>query len=153
MRIRNSCSFTGHRNLPKDKIEEIKELTRHYIILLIELGIEHFYTGGAIGYDTLVAGIVIELKKIYPNIKLHMCLPYKYTNFKFKVYPFCNFADSLEYASDKYTPTCLMERNRLLVDHSDIIICFMENNKSGTGSTVAYAKSKGLNIKNIALEL
>lgn len=153
MRIRNACSFTGHRDLPKTHIEAIKRLTRYYIILLIELGIEHFYTGGALGYDTLVAGIVLELKRIYPNIKLHMCLPYKYTHSDLKVYPYINCADSVEYASDRYTPTCLMDRNRLLVDHSDIIICFMENTQSGTGNTIAYAKKKDLRIKNIALEI
>ena len=45
------------------------------MIEAIEQGYRYFGTGGALGFDTLAAQTVLELKNKYPEIKLILVLP------------------------------------------------------------------------------
>ncbi|MCL2883887.1 MAG: hypothetical protein FWF49_00185 [Oscillospiraceae bacterium] len=45
----------------------------------------------------------------------------------------------------------LQARNRALVDHSDVCVCFLNKSTGGTAYTVKYAQKKGLSIINLAL--
>lgn len=65
-----SCFFTGHRNVTVT--EELLKRLKNEIIKLIENGVCDFYVGGAIGWDILCEKTVIELRKKYPEIKLHI---------------------------------------------------------------------------------
>ena len=56
-----TCCFTGHRILPRGKEKQIFEKTKEVVIELIAKGVKYFGTGGAIGYDTLAAPIVLLL--------------------------------------------------------------------------------------------
>ena len=58
-----TCCFTGHRILPKGKEKQIFNKTREVVIGLIEQGVKYFGTGGAIGYDTIAAQVILSLKK------------------------------------------------------------------------------------------
>ena len=54
---RRACCLTGHRALPSDPDERM-ELThnlRKTVARLAQEGIQVFYTGGALGFDTLAA--------------------------------------------------------------------------------------------------
>ena len=67
-----SCCFSGHRHLEWDfSIEELKRT----IVSLIEKGYKIFIAGGALGFDTEVAVAVLQLKKKYKDIKLHIYVP------------------------------------------------------------------------------
>ena len=50
----------------------------------------------------------------------------------------------------KYTRGCMHKRNRHLVDNSSACISYLTENKGGTFYTVNYAKSKGVEVINIA---
>ena len=50
-----TCCFTGHRIIPKHKEYEIFKKTKDAVISLIEKGVKYFGTGGAIGYNKIVA--------------------------------------------------------------------------------------------------
>ncbi len=75
-----TCCFTGHRIIPRDQMEAIQEKTEKAIIGLIHQGITSFVVGGAKGFDTLAAEIVIGLKKQFPYIQLILVLPFCSTN-------------------------------------------------------------------------
>ena len=73
--INKSCCFTGHRKIDSDEYTMIVEKLELKIIELIENGIIYFRCGGALGFDTLVAKLIINLKIKYPYIKLVLILP------------------------------------------------------------------------------
>lgn len=60
---KQTCCFTGHRNIPPGEQTKILTRVRHRLIPLIQSGIIYYGVGGALGFDTLVAEMLIELKK------------------------------------------------------------------------------------------
>ena len=42
------------------------------------------------------------------------------------------------------------KRNRHLVDHSSICVCYLTEDRGGTAYTVNYAKKQGLKVINLA---
>ena len=52
--------------------------------------------------------------------------------------------------SEAYTQGCMHRRNRHLVDHSSVCICYLTGSSGGTAYTVNYARKQGLEIINIA---
>ncbi|MBR1444619.1 MAG: DUF1273 family protein [Firmicutes bacterium] len=150
-----ACCFTGHRKLKKDKLSEVKEDLRKILEALIENGYTDFLAGGALGFDTVAASEVLDLKNKYPNIKLILVLPCcnqadgwrkkdveVYENIKDR-------CDKVIYVSQNYESDCMRKRNYYLVDHSSTCVCYYTNPRSGTGMTVKYAKQKGLQIINL----
>ncbi len=53
-------------------------------------------------------------------------------------------ADSVVTTSESYSKTCYMKRNKYMVDHSDLLIAFVKNYRSGTGQTINYAKKQNV---------
>ena len=128
---------------------------REIIIKLIEDGYLYFGAGGALGFDTLAAQTVLELKTIYPQIKLILVLPCLsqtkgwsardieiYEDIKKK-------ADKVVYTSQEYTKGCMHKRNRHLVDNSNTCICYLTEKSGGTAYTVDYAQNNNLTIINL----
>ena len=60
-------------------------------------------------------------------------------------------ADKVVYTSQEYTKGCMHKRNRHLVDHSSVCICYLTKKDSGTAYTVDYSEKQGLEIINLAL--
>lgn len=151
-----TCCFTGHRNLPQDKYEDIKESTRREVIKLINKGVRYFGAGGALGFDTLAAQVVLELKEIYPDIKLILVLPCynqtaKWNREDIEMYELIKSqCDKFVYTSKEYDSQCMFRRNKHLVDNSNYCICYLKRLKGGTAFTVNYAKQNHLEIINIA---
>lgn len=154
--IERTCCFTGHRRIPSDKIGEIKTKLKHTLTEMIESGYLYFGVGGALGFDTLAALAILELKKDYPRIRLILVLPCVNQTKGWKekdvdVYEFIKSqCDKYVYVSREYTSNCMLKRNRHLVDNSSLCICYLTENTGGTAYTVRYAKQKGLRIINIA---
>ena len=73
--INQTCFFTGHRKIPSDQLESVTQRLRDAVIASIKDGYLYFGAGGALGFDTLAAKIVLELRTIYPEIKLILVLP------------------------------------------------------------------------------
>ena len=122
----------------------------------IKAGVVFYGAGGALGFDTLAAQIVLDMKKEYPQLRLILVLPCEdqsrgwrsediaaYEDIKRK-------SDKVVYVSRQYTPDCMHRRNRHLVDHSVSCICYLTRNTGGTAYTVDYARRKGLCIINVA---
>ena len=151
-----TCCFTGHRALLKDKLSSISNCLEKTIIKYINEGYRYFGSGGALGFDTLAAETIIQLKERYPYIKLILVLPCisqtkgwmesdirKYNNIKLH-------ADKIVYVSKEYTKDCMFKRNRHLVNYSSLCICYLDKTFGGTAYTVNHAKKNNLKIENIA---
>ena len=142
------CCFTGHRDVPDESIRAIFENLEGMLTHLIEdEGVTDFRAGGAIGFDTIAAMVVLKLKRKYPHIKLHLMLPcknqdYKFTSTQKTLYRFTiSSADSVEYIRERYSSTAMHARNRALVGGSDFCVYFLDHLHGGTYYTVNYARS------------
>lgn len=126
------------------------------IIDMIESGYQYFGAGGALGFDTLAAQTVLDLKRNYPHIKLIFVLPClsqsdRWSPHDKEIYEHIKTAaDKVVYTSCEYFKGCMHKRNRHLVDNSAACICYLAKNEGGTAYTVEYAKSKNLFVINIA---
>ena len=151
-----TACFTGHRKIPSNEILTVKKRLIETISTSIENGYRYFGAGGALGFDTIAAQSVLELKQKYPDIKLILVLPCpnqtrgwdkndvtEYERIKSK-------ADKVVYTSDHYFRGCMQKRNRHLVDNSRCCICYLKKESGGTFYTVDYAKKSSLTIFNIA---
>ena len=151
-----TCCFTGHRFLPENDFERISSVLKDNIIRLIKKDVKYFGTGGALGFDTLAALLVLDLKKQYKHIKLILVLPCleqtKYWSKTDKIiYDKIKLkADKIIYISKEYTNQCMQKRNKHLVDNSGYCICYLTKNYGGTFNTVKYAEKNKLKIINIA---
>ena len=124
---------------------------------MINKGVIYFGTGGALGFDTMAAQAVLELRNIYPKIKLILVLPCKtqtrgWSKHNKEVYENIKMAcDKCVYISDEYTFDCMHKRNRHLVNYSNYCICYLTDySHGGTAYTIEYAKKNGLTIINLA---
>lgn len=155
--------FTGHRSICKSAIEPLKTSLRATLDALIQQGAEHFYLGGATGFDTIAAQIVLELKGNNSQINLNLVLPCcredQTANCRLvdiaKYDRVLAFADSVEYIAERYYNGCMKARNARLVELADCCICYFNPQKyaSGTGQTVRLAKKKGITVINIINKL
>lgn len=154
-----TCCFTGHRQIPKKHQIFIERKLYSIISELIENGYCYFGVGGALGFDTIAAKIILKLKKIYPQIKLILVFPCKnqtknWLKKDIEIYEkIKSLCDKYVYVSEEYTKDCMLRRNRHLIDNSSYCICYLTKNTGGTAYTVKYATQKGVTIYNIAKEL
>lgn len=157
-RNRTVC-FTGHRKIPHEQLLEVKQYLKLAIIEAIKDGYIYFGTGGALGFDTIAAQTVLELKEVYPQIKLILVLPCKdqakrWISKDIEVYQdIKDKADKVVYISEEYTKDCMLKRNRHLVDNSSACICYCTKDTGGSAYTLRYAKENDLKIFNIGEKL
>ncbi|MBO4980109.1 MAG: DUF1273 family protein [Clostridia bacterium] len=152
------CCFTGHRSF-SDNPKEIRELLNVLLDNLITGGYTVFRAGGALGFDTLAAEAVLAKKENGRNIRLELILPcpeqaeHWNADSKRQYHRILSLADSKRYIADKYTPTCMHERNRDLVDGASLCIAYLKQEKGGTAYTCRYAEKQGLRVINLATYL
>ena len=147
--------FTGHRQISATHMMALPALLKAEIAKQAEAGAVHFRAGGAVGFDTLAALCVIEQKKQYPQIKLDLLLPCRDQDVAWseqdkRAYRFVlSEADSVRYLHEQYCEGCMLERDRCLVEGSDVCIAFLTKSKGGTAYTAAYALKLGLEFVNL----
>lgn len=155
MKEKTVC-FTGHRDVPVLKLISIKSRLKSTLKKLIDDGYCYFGAGGALGFDTIAAQTVLELREKNPQVKLILVLPCvsqadRWSEKDKKIYfDIMKEADKVVYTSQDYTRGCMFKRNRHLVDNSSVCVCYRTEDKGGTAYTVDYANKKGLRVINIA---
>ncbi|MCM1060305.1 MAG: DUF1273 domain-containing protein [Eubacterium sp.] len=148
--------FSGHRKMPQDCTELQADLEKA-ITTLIKQGVVFFGSGAALGFNQIAAETVLMLKKDYPQIKLIMVLPcppeqqsLKWNDEQKKhYYELLRQSDKVRLLSPQYTSSCMLDRNRHLVDNSAYLICYLRKQSGGTLYTVNYAEKQGLKILRI----
>ncbi len=156
-----TACFTGHRSqkLPwgineKDKrCIAMKVELRFEIEKAIQRGYKTFLCGMALGFDTICAETVLDLKEKYDNIKIIGALPCKtqdrnWTNKNKERYRnLLARLDGVRCLYDDYIGReCMFERNRYMVNNSSLMIALFNEVTGGTKSTIDYAKRQGLEI-------
>ncbi len=152
-----TCCFTGHRQIPQEQIPVLENKVTAAIRTLAGQNVFYYGAGGALGFDTLSAKAVLNLRGEIPQLKLILVLPciaqaQRWSDRDQEVYEeIKGQADKVVYTSEEYTRSCMFKRNRHLVDHSGTCICYLTETEGGTAYTVNYARKQGLKIINLAV--
>lgn len=159
-----TCAFTGHRpnkypwlSMPdSEAYQKLKQRLRGAVEQLIGEGYTHFISGGALGVDTLAALTVLEERDANPFLTLEMALPCpsqtRYWSARDRQIHerLCAQADALTWISEIYTPFCMYERNRFLVEACQTLIAVCDGTPGGTRMTVGLAYDEGKRIITLA---
>ena len=158
---RKSCAFTGHRpqkypwryDETDERCVKLKEVLAGQIEKLVADGFMDFLSGMAEGVDTWAAEIVLALRRQNPTLKLHCILPCREQADKWsdsareRYIDILEQADSIVYVNRVYRKNCMLERNRFLVDHADLLLAvYSGEQRGGTAATVRYAKRCGKEV-------
>ncbi len=154
----NTCFFTGHRIISNESRPALRNRVKNLCVDLIKNNdVTDFITGGALGFDTLAAMVILDLKKEYPHIKLHLYYPCTDQSLKWNTYDkkmwetIKLMADDYKYVSDMpYVTGCMQLRNKAMVDDSGYGIAYCTRNFGGTFSTIKYANEKNRKIAIIS---
>ena len=65
-----TCCCTGHRDIPYGLETPLKSVLKEQVGLLLSKGVIYYGVGGAVGFDTLAAEALFELRTEYPQIKV-----------------------------------------------------------------------------------
>ncbi len=155
--IKTVC-FTGHRNIPENLRPVIAELLSEILPGLYARGARVFKTGGALGFDTMAAHAVIDLKTATkdPEIKLCLCLAAPDQSKYFSKYDSIIFdmilhsSDTVSYACENTTTQSYLARNRQLIKGSDVCVAYCTEQRGGSYYTCKQALINGVEFINLA---
>ncbi len=152
-----ACTFTGHRNLTYPEMIAVEPVLRGMITQLASQNVKTFIAGGALGFDTLAAATVINLRRmLLPDIRLILALPCpeqadRWSTANRALYRDISAnADEVRMISPAYTSDCMRKRNRYMVDHSAYLMAYVSRRSGGSFSTMQYAQKQGLCIQNLS---
>lgn len=159
----NTCLFTGHRSIAEDaRIPLYADLLRCILRLRGE-GIRYFLSGGAIGFDMLAAGAVLQTKPFQDDIHLVLVLPCRNqterwlkVNSASAVENIKNYqhlkdqADYIMYVNDLYHDGCMRERNAQMIELGSHCIAYWNGAPiGGTAQTVRMANRANIPVTNL----
>ena len=151
------CCFTGHRpehlygafNGNNEYFLKLKNILSMVIDTAIDDGYTDFYCGMARGIDMLAAEIVLDKASGGADVFLHAALPCPDQHINWNDSDKERFEKILKSAKSKiiispmYTDSCMLTRNRFMVDNSQRVIAVWNGFfRGGTAYTVRYAKKE-----------
>lgn len=149
--------FTGHRTISAVDARVLPERLDALLDALYNRGYRDFISGAARGFDLLAAEAVLRLRMKHLDVHLLMALPcatqsQQWTASESSRYEQILYnADAIKVLSEQYYDGCMLTRNRYLVDHSAMCICYLTHNRGGTIYTVSYAMKNNCPVINIAM--
>ena len=154
---KQACCFTGHRVIPAEELETLTQKTEDIVRRLAKEGFVFFIAGGALGFDTLAAETVLRLRETeFPDIYLLLAIPCENQAAAWPPTERARYerirseADKTRVLAEHYYNGCMQVRNRYMVDHASLCVCYMAKPTGGTASTVRYAKKEKLTVINLA---
>lgn len=148
-----TVSFFGHRELPNMFTLEDKLMT-----ILREIINTHEYVEFLVGrdgdFDQLVASTAKAAIREYAsgNASLILVLPYERAEYRDNKDSFEGYYDEVQicYESSKaYPKGAIFERNKHMVDRSDLVLCAIDHKSGGAYKAVRYAKQQGKKVMNV----
>ena len=154
------CCFTGHRDLPAVQEEKIIEKARALLTRLIDEGVTEFRVGGAVGFDMIMAELLLKLRdEERKAIRVVSVIPYpswkaKWTaEEKERQEEILQRSDRVIYVRQHYCRGIYMIRNRALVNGAQYCIAWCTRGTGGSTFTVRYAGMNGAEVFNLADEV
>lgn len=166
MRARQeSCCFTGHRpaKLPWRydetdlRCRALKRRIRDAVEGAYEQGYRHFLCGMAQGCDLYFCECVLELRRRHPDVTVEAAIP---CPTQADTWPadqrerYRRLVEACDYetmVSAQYSSSCMLRRDRYMVDHASLLIAAFDGSSGGTRYTVEYALKRGLGIVDLPI--
>jgi len=130
----------------------LKKRIAEALYSVYKAGTRHFLCGMAIGCDTYFCEAVFKLREEYGDVTIEAAIPCEEqsvrwdTKNKLQYDRLCSECDYQTIIQKRYTPDCMLRRNRYMVDSSSVLIAAYNGKSGGTMSTVLYAIKSGLEI-------
>lgn len=163
----HTCCFTGHRpnKLPWGTDESdprcgaLREKLAAALEHAYEAGCRHFICGMARGCDLLFCQTALDLRNRHPDVTVEGAIPCQTQTDSWPaperalhhaLLDRCDFETMVQHHYDR---SCMMRRNRYMVDRSCRIIAVYNGiPKGGTFQTLSYAMKQDLTVHIIELE-
>ena len=134
-----SCFFIGHRETSGEIYQALYAAVEQHIL---EYGVTEFIVGHYGGFDRLAASAVKEAKRIYPEVRLTLLLPYHPAErpistpdgFDGTFYP-----SGMESVPRK---AAIIRANRYVIDHVDYLIAYAWHPASNARELLEYAQRR-----------
>ena len=160
-----TCCFTGHRpnKLPWREDEsdprclELKAAIAGALEEAYNRGYRHFICGMAQGCDFYFCEAAQTLRDSRPGVTVEAAIPCEEQAARwseadreryFTLVGHCDYETMVQHHYDR---SCMLRRNRYMVEHSTLLIAAFDGTLGGTMYTETYAKKKGIEIR--ALEV
>lgn len=150
-----NCSFTGHRVIPAKHKEKLDALLDRAIEYAYSEGCRVFHTGGALGFDTVVAKKLLTYRMRHTDVRLIVVVPCKDQSVRWSEsdrdmydYILAN-ADEVVFCSDEYSKDCMKKRNAYLAEVCDVLFAYCGRNSSGSAQTLRMASALGKTVYNL----
>jgi len=138
------CTFFGHRECS----DSIKTKLREVLIdLITNHNVDMFYVGNQGRFDTIVRGVLQELKKEYPRIYYAIVLAYmpgkrtEYNDYSDTMLP-----EGIESVHPRYA---ISWRNNWMLQHSDYVVTYITHSWGGAAQFSEKAKSQKKTVINL----
>lgn len=144
--MKRAC-VTGHRAMsafPAGLSETLRSVVLD--------GYTEFLVGMALGFDQYCYEELLRMKGEFPQLRIVACIPCgdqaaRFTRAQKARYDrLCAAADERIVLYPSYVEGCMQERNRYMVDHSDLVVAYLHYAGGGTYYTVKYAVERGKEI-------
>lgn len=144
--MKRAC-VTGHRAMsafPAGLSETLRSVVLD--------GYTEFLVGMALGFDQYCYEELLRMKGEFPQLRIVACIPCgdqaaRFTRAQKARYDrLCAAADERIVLYPSYVEGCMQERNRNMVDHSDLVVAYLRYAGGGTYYTVKYAVERGKEI-------
>lgn len=170
-------AFTGHRpdklggyDLNSPYNLKVRKRIKDLVLKVIELKKDNkyeFYTGGALGVDTIAFEVCQEIKKELEGkteIRVVLCIPFEgfhkvwiNQQAKDRLQSHIDVADDIAIVDllEEYYTSELMykyqKRNEFMVNHCDLLIAVHDGSSGGTKNCIEYAEKIGKKILTIGI--
>lgn len=141
-------ALTGHREERLRNLGTEEEIYGWLHKVVLKNNCTDAYCGMASGADIMFGKLIIQLKQLGYNIKLHCILPCKNYNKSHPDYELLKKnADTFEYLSNEFYKGCDNARDEKMVEECDILIALWDEIKAGgVWSTIRKAEKCGKRI-------
>ncbi len=141
------CTFFGHKDAPSALIP----LLRAVMLDLIKIqGVRQFFVGNQGNFDSMALKLLKEFEKTY-SVTYDVVLAYlpKKSDPFFEAYHTV-FPEGIETVPRRFA---IEYRNKWLIEHSDIIITYVEHSFGGAAKFKALAEKKGKKVVELSPRL
>lgn len=111
-----------------------------------------FYLGGYGGFDGTARNACRLFQKKHPHCRLYFISPYQQESYiKSKFYLFEDYDGVLiPDINNSFTKAAILNRNKWMVEHSDLVIAYVDHPWGGASKTLEIAQKLKKKIYNLA---